>query len=653
MQTGRETQYPADFPHLKAPLRIRGLTLKNRIFSAPTSLAELAGNGGLSEANIAYYKLRAAGGCALVTVGESIVDTASGQSHPMQIALDNPGVVPSLTECAEAIHSHGAAASIELSHGGGLCSPEYLGRNALGPSGFTDELGNIIEELDEEKLHYLARAFGEAAGRAKLCGFDMVTLHGGHGWLLHQFVSPLTNHREDRFGGALENRMRFPLLVVEAIRSVVGADFPIEYRMSGDERAPGGYDLNTGIEIARLLDGKVDLVHVSAGTNQDDYSAILMHPGVFQTEGENARYAAEIKKQIKTPVVTVGGFCDPVLMEQVLAEGGADGIALGRALIADPLLPKKVLAGHPETIRPCLRCGECQSHMFSHRVMRCSVNPLTGREKEFFHPLPVRVKKRVLIIGGGPGGMQAAITAGERGHEVILCEAEPHLGGLLAQGDTIPFKSTLRRYRERQIAQVLSLPIDLRLNTRVDRETAASFRPEVIIAAVGGLPRSLPVPGAESGRIMLCTEASPELPGERVIILGGGLVGCEYAVYLADLGYKVTILEMRENLAADCGWMHRTNLLCQLERTGVRELTGLRCTEITERGLMAQDSAGNSHTFEADTILLAVGYRSRTETVEELRGISPELYVIGDARGPRSILRAVREGYDAAVDMGL
>lgn len=217
----------------------------------------------------------------------------------------------------------------------------------------------------------------------------MVNVHCGHGWLLHQFISTLTNRRTDQWGGSLENRMRFPLLVVKKVRQAVGRNFPIEIRISGSERVEGGYGIETGIEIAKMLDGKVDLIHVSAGTNTDWYSFVLMHPGIFQKEGENANLADEIRKHVKTPVVSVGAFTDPDFMEAFLEKGGADAIALGRSLIADPFLPKKVMRHQTEDIRPCLRCGECQGGMMAHHCMRCTVNPLIGREKEVFHPVPV------------------------------------------------------------------------------------------------------------------------------------------------------------------------------------------------------------------------------------------------------------------------
>ena len=275
----------SNHPHLTAPITLAGLTLKNRMFSAPTSLAELGPDEHYSTANLEYYKLRAAGGCALVTVGDVIVDLDTGRSHPQQVGINDPSAAPYLVAMADAIHSGGAAASVEIDHGGALCAPEFIGgKNAIGPSGYVDEWGDTVEEMTEDQIYEIADKFADGAANARAYGFDMVMVHGGHGWLLHQFISPLTNHRTDKWGGSLENRMRFPLLVIEKIRARVGRSFPIEIRISGSERCEGGYGIEEGIEIAKMLDGKVDLIHVSAGTQLDEFSAVLMHPGAFQRE---------------------------------------------------------------------------------------------------------------------------------------------------------------------------------------------------------------------------------------------------------------------------------------------------------------------------------------------------------------------------------
>ena len=646
----------ACYEKLLQPLQVAGLRLKNRMLSAPTSLAELGPGEHYSDDNINYYKLKASGGVALVSVGDVIVDLSTGRSHPMQVGLDDPTAIPYLVKMADAIHSGGAAAEIEIDHGGALCDPVFIGgKNAMGPSGYIDPWGDEVVEMTEEQIYEIAEKFGEAAGVAKACGFDMVMIHAGHGWLLHQFISPVTNHRTDKWGGSIENRMRFPLLVVEKVRSAVGRSFPIDIRISGSERMPGGYGLETGIEIAKALDGKVDLIHVSAGSQQDEYSAVLMHPGAFQKHGENSGLAAEIKKHVKTPVVTVGAFSEPDKMEAFLEESGVDCIAMGRALIADPFLPRKIMRGRVEDITPCLRCGECQSGMIKNKTMRCAVNPYIGREAEYFHPIPTREQKKLLIVGGGPAGMQAAITACERGHQVTLVEQSDRLGGL-KYADNADFKANIRRYRDMTAAKVMKLPIDIRLNTTVTDELVAEVKPDAILACVGADPWALPVPGADGENVIFGARLEKNDPrvGHRVVVIGGGLIGCEEGIALAREGHQVTILEMQQELCPDCGRMHRLNVLHQIEVADtLTTATGLRCTGIDLQGVTAVDGEGQKHTFPADTVVMCAGMRPRSAEVERLSKYCTEFYVCGDATRARQIGQATRDGYDAVVNVGL
>jgi 2,4-dienoyl-CoA reductase-like NADH-dependent reductase (Old Yellow Enzyme family)/thioredoxin reductase len=657
-----------EYPLLFSPFHLNGITLKNRIVSAPTSLAELAPGGRLSVENIAYYRLRAAGGCAVVTVGDSIVESPTGRSHPMQIALDDPDVAPSLKMCADAIHSHGAHASIELDHGGVLCAERFIGEKPLGPSDMVLPWGPEVRGMTTVEIARVADAFGEAAARAKLCGFDMVCVHMGHGWLLNQFLSPFTNLRDDEYGGSVENRMRFPLLALERIREAVGKRFPVEVRMSGSERLDIGYGLETGIEIAKLLDkqGVCDLLHVSAGTNADDFSAVLMHPGSFQKEGENLGLAREIRKHVKLPILSVGGFGTPSFMEETLASGDVDLIGVARALIADPMLPKKAYAGEMDDIVPCVRCGECQSGMFVHRNIRCTVNPLIGREWEYFFPPAVHARRKVLVVGGGPAGMRAAITARDLGHEVVLIERSPRLGGALAHMDDIWFKRPLVKYRNYLIDKLGRTGADVRLGLDARDYDFEAERPDAVICAVGADPVRPDIDDLESMRHSVGVPDSPDGLGKRVVIIGGGLVGSEYAVYLADTGREVTILEMRDAIAPDAGFMHRTGLLHEIGIRGgaapegsgrIDARTGMRCVAVDKARVYAEDSDGVRHAFEADGLVIAVGLSPRAGEVERLRAralsVDAAFYTVGDAWSPATVMRAVRDGHDAVADIGL
>ena len=643
------------YDKLLAPLKIGGITVKNRMFSSPTSLAELGPEEHYSRENIEYYKLRALGGAAVVPVGDVIVDLDTGRSHPQQVGMNDPSAAPYLVAVADAIHAGGAMACVELDHGGALCAPEFIGgQNAMGPSGYIDPWGDEVVEMTEEQILWVADKYAEAAANAKDYGFDMVMLHGGHGWLIHQFISPITNHRRDQWGGSLENRMRFCLLVIEKVRAAVGRQFPIEIRISGTEYAEGGYGLEEGIEIAKMLDGKVDLIHVSAGTQQEEFSAVLMHPGAFQEDMHNAYLAAEIKKHVQTPVLSVGAFNMPEAMEKFLAESGVDCIAMGRALIADPFLPRKVMEGKTENITPCIRCGECQSGMMKNRVIRCTVNPVIGRECEVFHPQPTYVKKKILIAGGGPGGMQAALEATKRGHEVVLCEASDKLGALRFADNDTWFKRPMRRYRDSQVEKVMRCGAEIRLNTKVTKEIVDEVKPDVLIAAVGSEPFAVPVPGHDGPNVVFGAYITPETKlGEKLVIIGGGFIGCEEAVDLAKKGHDVTILEMIDELAVNCGRMHRIALMHEIEtNANIHPATGLRCSVINKSGVYAVDKDGEEHFFPCDNVIMASGMRSRSAEVEKLRPLVREFYVVGDANKAAKIMNATRDAYDAVSALG-
>lgn len=642
------------YEHLLAPLKLAGLTLKNRMFSAPTSLAELGPDRHYTRENIEYYKLRALGGASVVPVGDTIVDE-SGSAHPQQVCINDPSAALYFCAVADAIHAGGAAAAVQIDHGGALCTPEFIGgRNAMGPSGYIDAWGDEVVAMTEEQIFTIAEKYGEAAANAKKYGFDMVQIHAGHGWLIHEFISPLTNHREDKWGGSLENRMRFCLLVIEKVRAAVGRQFPVSVRISGSERVEGGYGLDTGVEIAKMLDGRVELIHVSAATQQIDESYAYMFPTVFMNDMENAGLAAEIKKHVKTPVAAVGAFNIPDDMERFMAESGVDAIAMGRALLADPFLPRKVMEGKSEEITPCIRCMECQNGMVQNHVVRCAVNPIIGRECDVFHPLPTYVHKKILVAGGGPAGMEAALVAKRRGHEVILCEESDRLGALRFADNDVWFKRPMRRWRDSQIAKIGRAGIEVRLNTRVDKTVVEQIRPDVLIIAVGSEPFAVPVPGHNGRNVVFGAHITPETKiGKRVVIIGGGFIGVEEAIALSHDGHEVTILEMQTELAKEAGPMYKIGLFRQLRESGaVTRALGMRCTRIDEHGVYAEDAAGKEVFYPCDTVVMAAGMRSRAAEVDALRPLVNEYYVIGDAGNPGKIMNANRDAYDAVTALG-
>ena len=641
------------YPHLCSPLKVGPLTLRNRMASAPTSLATLGPGGHPSLENIAYYELRAKGGACIVTMGDVIVH-GTGLAHPEAVLLTDPDVLPALMPLAEAIRRHVAVASIEIDHGGGKANPMFTSDHVShGPSAIRAAGGYDVEPMSVDFLHEIADAYGKGAAVAKLAGFQMVTLHAGHGWLIHQFLSPLTNHREDEYGGSFENRCRFMLEVIGRIRAHCGPDFPIEVRMSGTELADeqGGYTLADGVEIAKVLDGKVDLIHVSTGGGHPS-GGTVMHPSMFLPHGCNVYLAAEIKKHVSTPVATVGSLSEPDKMEQIIASGQADLVCMARALIADPYLPQKVMEGRPEDIRPCQRCYNCQGGMFVTRNMRCAVDPVIGNELRGQIPVPLTRPRKVLIAGGGPAGMVAAVTAAKRGHDVTLCEASDSLGGAIRYAKHVPFKKYLDDYLHYLIRQVGRAGVQVRLGARVTPDLAEALAPDVLIAAVGARPIVPKLPGMDLPHVVMGGKAHEVIGtlGQRVAIIGGGLVGTELAIHLADLGKRPVVLEMRSDYAVDSNPQHKNAIHWQKEHL-IDFRLNTRVTAVTPEGLEAVDQAGQPVFVPADSVVVAVGYRADETQVEALRFTAPEFHWIGDCYRPGKVGDAVRMGYYTALDL--
>ena len=641
------------YPHLFTPIKIGGQLIKNRIFSAPTGLMSYTARGHLTTENMAYYELKAKGGCGVVTLGESIVHAATGQSHDRQICLDDPHVLPSLTNTARAITRYGAVANIELSHGGKYAGLASIGghkkerRPAYGPSHDVLPSGEEVLEMPQRLIYEILDAYGAAADVAKRAGFGMVMVHAGHGWLFNQFLSPLENHRKDEFGGSLENRARFLLMALDRVRQAVGPGFPIQIRMNGDDFTEGGLHLEDYKELARMVESRVDLFNISCGSHERQELFVRTHPSAFLDHGCNVYLAAAIKQVVSKPVSCVGGLGDPEQCEEIIASGQVDIVELGRALLADPFLPKKAYAGQKEDITPCLRCFVCLGESVINGTNRCSVNPVIGAElEEKYYVAPPLRKKKVLVVGGGPAGMEAAITAARRGHEVLLYEKTDALGGALKFAEAVPFKQDLYRFTQCLIRRVESSGVKVTLNQRVDRALAEKVRPDVLIIAAGAQLVIPTIPGIASDKVVSVAqaEANPDALGERVVILGGGLVGCETGIHLGMKGKQVTIVEMRDTLAADVNMFHGMALGQELNKY-VTAVTGGTGRAVTDEGLIYTDREGQEHLLPADAVLCAVGMRARTGVMEELWNVVDEQYVIGDCVKPAQVTQAISDAY--------
>jgi 2,4-dienoyl-CoA reductase-like NADH-dependent reductase (Old Yellow Enzyme family)/thioredoxin reductase len=644
------------YPHLFKPLKVRGAVFKNRIFSAPQGYYNVGPDGFPNADCIAYYEAKARGGMASVCVGDGVVHSPTGSKGNLP-RLDNPLSRASLATLAASVSRHGCVATMELNHGGMYTrgQEKVYGPSAMNKADAYHAGLEHVLEMPEDMICEIVESFGKAAAFVKSLGFGMVTIHGGHGWLLHQFMSTRLNIRKDRRGGSLENRMRFPIAVAESIRRAVGPAFPIEYRISGAEWAmadDNGYDIDEGVRFAQALDGYVDIIHVSAGTHETVASVTVSHPSMFLEDGCNSKYAAEIKKHVKAYVATVGSFSNPRHMEETLASGGADIIHVARQSLADPYLPVKARTGREDEIQECIRCMQCYRTGTTLGLHYCSINPITSREREVLMAPPARSKKTVLIAGGGIAGMQAALTAADRGHKVILCEKGDRLGGVLLCEEKVPFKRHLADYMARQALLISRAAIDVRLNTEVTPEYARSLKPDVIVAALGSSVTP-PIDGIDGANVMSAVKAyaNPDQVGDKVVILGGGLAGIELAIYMSKLGRKATIIELRNKLTTEeC--LHTVALMTQIDQHKIDIRLSTEVMKITKSAVFAKGPEGDLE-FAADTVVYATGQAPLSDEAIALHDSADEYYPVGDCVTPKNIMNATHTAFVAAYDIGV
>jgi 2,4-dienoyl-CoA reductase-like NADH-dependent reductase (Old Yellow Enzyme family)/thioredoxin reductase len=662
------------FTHLFRPGRIGSLELKNRIVMAPMG-TYLAGRDGLvTERLKAYYAERARGGAGLIIVEVAAVDHPRGRGMTRQLGISDDKFIPGLADLAETVHKHGSKVGIQLHHAGRIAAPFLSGGyEAVAPSVIPlipKELG-FTRSLTLEDISQMVRCFALAAGRARQAGLDGVEIHAGHGYLISEFLSRSSNQRQDAYGGDLDNRARFLLEIISAVRGAVGKDYPVWCRLDGRE-----YSIENGIipeealETAQMAEkAGIDAIHVT-GYGGSDNVHFTEAPLVYKP-GFLVPLARGIKQAVKIPVIAVGRI-NPEMGEQILRRGEADFIAMGRQLIADPELPQKLASEQTEAIRKCIYCYSCVHQIFVRNNICCAVNPAAGKESEPPPQPPDKVKK-VLVIGSGPAGMEAARAAAIRGHTVTLCEKGQRLGGSL-------FFAAVVRQENEELLQYLVKQIDLlkvavRTGVTVIPEMVRQIKPDALILASGAVRRNPAIPGIDSRRVingddlrqMLGEDPHGNMPfgltwsqkavflpgrwllrafnspsairrlsrlwmplGREVVIIGGGLVGCELAGFLGERGRKVTVLEEGDQLAAEMPLPQKWILMAQLERLGTSLLTGVKCQEITSQGVRIPTGDGASRVIAAGSVIIAAGTEPDPGMLKAFEGSAPEIYVAGD-----------------------
>jgi len=654
----------SSFTKLFEPAKINSMELPNRIVMPAMTMMYAGEWGEMTDTMIEYYLTRAKGGVGLIIVQASIAQIAFDpyRFFERMVRIDNDCFIAGLYELVETVHATPAKICFQLSPGagaqawGGLWTTLFQSDNEIelvSPSGIpSPHVQRKCRPLTISEIEKIVELTGLAAGRIKKAGADAVELHAHGGYLIAQFMSPYFNKRTDKYGGSVDGRIRFLLEIVEAMRSNVGADFPIIVKYSIAEYWSGGRESEESQYIAKQLERVgVDAIDISVGIYG---SRLPITAPMYINEGYLLPLAKIIREVVKLPLIVSGRLDNLDLAEQVLREGKADFIGMGRPLLADPELPKKVAQGRTEEIRRCIFCNWCREAMFVHKPVRCAINPVLGRERRYGTIRPAEQKKKVLVVGAGPAGMEAARVAALRGHEVVVYEKTHSLGGKLILASKPPHKEVLRR-----IIDYYSVMFRKLSNVRVElgKERSAQDivreKPDVVIIATGGEPLIPDLPGVHRSNVVTSFQvlAGEAEVGQRVVVAGGSTIGCEIANFLASQGREISIVEMLDEVGIDMERWTRMLLMDELSERKVRIITGAKIEEITDQGAIALDKSGNHVTIEGDTVVLALGVKPVGELGRELTGRIKEVYTVGDARQPGHIQDAISNGYTVAYEI--
>ncbi|MFH1651752.1 MAG: FAD-dependent oxidoreductase [Chloroflexota bacterium] len=642
------------FPTLFTRGKIGTLALENRVIKAPMITSLGSPDGSVTDRLIRYYEEAARGGAGLVIVEDTYMDNAASQGRPCQLSVADVYHIPGLSALARAIQDGGARAGLQLGHAGffkALKSPPIVGPSPIPPEELHLPPGVVPEVLTVAQIREIVAAFGDAARRVQDAGFDFLEIHGGHGYLIAEFLSPKTNLRTDDYGGSREKRFRFLAEIIGDIRGKVGRDFPLSIRLSGTDYEPGGIAIEETVaivpEIARL---GADVIHVSGGNHNQ---VIRLPSPMSLPPGQHVWAAEAIKKVSPIPVIVSGSITTPELAEEILRDSKADFISMARPLHADPQWPEKARRDRPEEIRPCIRCNDgCldrSNNVF--RFTQCTVNVAVGREESLaITPAPHR--RKVAVVGGGPGGAEAALVCARRGHAVTLYEPR-EIGGALLEASVPEFKADLRRLVKYYVNQLKDLKVKV-VRQEADTKALRGGGYEAVIIAAGGSPIVPDVPGINSPMVSGALEVlgGKKTVGQKVVVIGGGMVGTEVGLWLAEQGKEVTFVEMRDEFMCGVGFFDRWVYNDRFAQQKVTVLTGTLLKAISDDGAVVADKDGKTREVAADCVVLAAGFTPRTALKEQLEKVPGlEVRAVGDCVSPRRIYEAIHEGYLAAYRM--